>query len=79
MTDADFNASLAAVWLVHGHALARLLHHHGQTEHADNVERALDTFMEIVSDEVGGDVLRQAMDRMTESLWQSEGTSLVSH
>lgn len=79
MTDADFNARLAAVWLVHGQALARLLHKHGRTEHADDVERALKVFMETVSDEVGGDVLRAALDRMTDTLWQSEGVSGMPH
>jgi hypothetical protein len=79
MTDRDFNAKLAAVWLVHGQALAHLLHHHGQPEHAVNVERALGVFMEIVSDEVGSDVLRDALDQMTNSLWQSEVASGVAH
>ena len=70
--DQTHYARVAALSIAHGAALVKLLRAHGQTGHADNVEAALDEFVEIVSDEVGQQILTQAMNWVSEASWGTD-------
>lgn len=62
MIGQDYNARMAALWIMHGTACIKLLRAHGRTLHADNFEAALREFVDIIADEVGRDTLTEAMD-----------------
>lgn len=62
MTGQDYNARMAALWILHGAACVKLLKSHGRVLHAENFEAALREFADIVADEVGHDTLTEAMD-----------------
>ena len=46
---------VAALSMVHGAALARLLRAHGRGAHADNIEAALQDFAEIITGELAAE------------------------
>lgn len=62
MIPQDYNARMAALWIMHGTACIKLLRAHGRALHADNFEAALREFVDIIADEVGRDTLTEAMD-----------------
>lgn len=62
MTGQDYNARMAALWIIHGTACIKLLRTHGRGLHADNFEAALREFVDIIAGEVGRDTLTDAMD-----------------
>lgn len=62
MISQDYNARMAALWIMHGTACIKLLRAHGRSLHADNFEAALREFVDIIADEVGRDTLTEAMD-----------------
>lgn len=62
MTGQDYNARMAALWIMHGTACVRLLKAHGRKLHAENFEAALREYVDIIADEVGRDTLTEAMD-----------------
>ena len=69
MKDRDHDARVAALWILHGGACAKLLRAHGRVGHADNFEAALSEVAEIVADRVGRDTLSAAMDWASDQLW----------
>ena len=62
MTGHDYNARMAALWIMHGTACVKLLRANGRTLHAENFEAALREFVDIIAGEVGRDILTEAMD-----------------
>lgn len=62
MTGQDYNARMAALWIMHGTACVKLLKAHGRQLHADNFEAALREYVDIIAGEVGRDTLTEAMD-----------------
>jgi hypothetical protein len=70
--DQTHYARVAALSIAHGAALVKLLRAHGRDAHADNVEAALDEFVEIVSGEVGQRILTQAMNWVSDAAWGCE-------
>lgn len=62
MIPQDYNARMAALWIMHGAACIKLLRAHGRVLHAENFEAALREFVDIIADEVGRDTLTAAMD-----------------
>jgi hypothetical protein len=70
--DQTHYARVAALSIAHGAVLVKLLRAHGQTGHADNVEAALNEFVGIVSDEVGQQILTQAMNWVSDASWGAE-------
>lgn len=62
MTGQDYNARMAALWILQGTACVKLLKAHGRSLHADNFEAALREYVDIIADEVGRDTLSEAMD-----------------
>ena len=73
--DQTHYAKVAALSIAHGSALVKLLRAHGRDSHAANVEAALEEFVEIVSNEVGAQVLTQAMNRVSDATWGVKGGS----
>lgn len=70
--DQTYHARVAALSITHGAALVKLLRAHGREEHANNVEAALNEFIEIISLEVGQPVLTQAMNWVSNEAWDCE-------
>ncbi len=64
--DQTYHARVAALSIAHGGALAKLLRAHGRDGHADNVEAALNEFVEIITGEVGQPILNQALNWVVE-------------
>ena len=75
--DQTHHARVAALSIAHGSALVKLLRAHGRDEHADNVEAALNEFVEIVSVEVGQPILTQAMNWVSDEAWDCEAIDPV--
>lgn len=71
MKDRQRDARVAALWILHGGACAKLLRAHGRDNHAENFEAALGQVAEIVADQVGRDTLTEAMDWASNQLWGS--------
>ncbi len=67
--DQTHHARVAALSIAHGSALVKLLRAHGRDAHADNVEAALNEFVEIVSMQVGQPILSQAMNWVSDEAW----------
>ena len=63
------NARLAALWMVHGSALVRLLRAHGRNDHASNLNAALEEITEILGASVGRATLSEAMDWASDQIW----------
>lgn len=66
------SARLAAIWMLHGAACARLLRAHGREDQADNMDDALSEVQDILSDELGSEELSDALDWATAQLWESD-------
>ena len=61
--DAETRAAcLTALWIMHGGSLAGLLRSHGERDHAENLELALQTISQILGEEIGTQLWREAMD-----------------
>jgi hypothetical protein len=73
VTDPIRQARVAALWMVHGAALSKLLRAHGRSEHADNLEAALDEVSDIVAGSVGQPALARALDWVSDQLWDQPG------
>ncbi len=71
--DQTHHARVAALSIAHGSALVKLLRAHGRDAHADNVEAALNEFVEIVSMQVGQPILTQAMNWVSDEAWDCAG------
>jgi hypothetical protein len=74
--DQTYHARVAALSITHGAALVKLLRAHGRQDHADNVEAALNEFIEIISIEVGQPVLTQAMNWVSNEAWDGKDLRL---
>ena len=66
------SARLAAIWMLHGAACARLLRAHGRNDTADNMDEALSEVQDILSVELGTEELSDALDWATAQLWESD-------
>lgn len=73
--DQTHYAKVAALSIAHGSALVKLLRAHGQDRHAGNVEAALEEFVEIVSKQVGPQILTQAMNLVSDATWGLDGST----
>ena len=73
MTNPIRQARVAALWMVHGAALSRLLRANGRDDHADNLDAALGEVADIVADSVGHPALSHALDWVNEQLWSYSG------
>lgn len=73
MTDPIRQAQVAALWMVHGATLTQLLRAHGRSAHADNLEAALGEVSDIVAGAVGRPLLAQAIDAVSNQLWDQPG------
>lgn len=69
MSDRRYHAKLAALSLMHGASLAKLLRAHGRATHADRFEAALGEAMNIIASKVGKDELAAAMDWASDQVW----------
>ncbi len=56
-----YQARVAALSIAQSRTVVSFLHAHGQEEHAENVEAAINAVIAIISDELGRDTLAQAM------------------
>lgn len=65
-------ARIAAIWMVQGAVLARLLRAHGQETHASQLEAALNEVAKIISGEVDRASLAQAVSAVTDQMWGCE-------
>lgn len=65
-------ARIAAIWMVQGAVLARLLRAHGQETHASQLEAALNEVARIISGEVDRASLAQAVSVVTDQMWGCE-------
>jgi hypothetical protein len=54
-------ACVAALWILHGAACAKLLRAHGRTHHAESFDAALKDVAEIVAEQVGPGTLSAAI------------------
>jgi len=75
-------ARIAAIWMVQGAVLARLLRAHGREAHATHLEAALNEVAKIISGEVDRESLAQAMSFVTDQMWgcdSSETDSRTRH
>jgi hypothetical protein len=75
VTDPIRQARVAALWMVHGAALSKLLRAHGRSEHADNLEAALGVVSDIVAGSVGRPALAHALDWVSDQLWDQPGVA----
>ena len=73
VTDRINQARIAAIWMVHGAALAKLLRANARARHARNLEAALEEAAAIIAEEVGKADLSAAMDWVTEQTWGHGG------
>lgn len=67
--DGTSQARVAAIWMVHGALLARLLRASGRDLHARNLEAALAEASDILAEEIGRARLSAAMDWVSERAW----------
>lgn len=75
MNGASAQLRAAALWLVHGASLAKLLSAHGQDGHAANLQAALDEVARILAAETEPGAFCQAMSQAADQLWQAEATA----
>lgn len=73
MTDTTRSARVAALWMVHGSTLSQLLRAHGRETHAANLDAALGEVATIVSAEIGRPALVEAIDWVSDQLWDQPG------
>ena len=57
----EHDARVAALWILHGAACAKLLRAHGRTDHAESFDAALKVVAEIVAEQVGLNTLKAAI------------------
>lgn len=67
-----YRARVAALGMAHATALAKLLRAHGRNNHAAHLEAAVNEVVEIVSQEVGRGTLTQAMNWVTDKMWDCD-------
>lgn len=75
MSGASIQLRAAALWLVHGAALARLLSAHGHERHAHNLQAALDEVAHIIAAETEPGALSDAMSAAADELWEAGAPS----
>ena len=61
MKDKTYQARVTALSIAQCTAVVKFLRANGQNEHAENVEAAINMVVAIVSNELGRDILAQAM------------------
>jgi hypothetical protein len=61
MDNFDHDARVAALWILHGAACAKLLRAHGRNHHAESFDAALKEVAAIVAEQVGPDALTAAI------------------
>lgn len=74
--DQTHHARVAALSIAHGAALAKLLRAHGREGHAENIEAALNEFVEIIALEVGPQTLNQAMTWVSDEAY-TDGDTVI--
>ena len=72
MNDVSSQVRAAALWLVHGASLARLLSAHGRAVHAENLQAALDEAARILAADLEPGALSDAMSWAADQVWQSD-------
>lgn len=70
--DETNRARVAAIWMVQGAVLAKLLRAHGKDTHAMHLEAALDEVLQIITREVDRGQLTSAMSWITDKMWGCE-------
>ncbi|MFZ5790071.1 MAG: hypothetical protein ACOY3L_05165 [Pseudomonadota bacterium] len=78
MTDSARSARVAALWMVHGSTLSQLLRAHGREAHAANLDAALGEVAAIIAAEIGQPALTEAIDWVSDQLWDRPGISTPS-
>ena len=73
MSDKTHQARLTALSLAQCNAMAGLLRAHGEEDHAENLDAAIDAVVSLVSKELGRRNLEQAMTWAAEELGVGEG------
>jgi hypothetical protein len=68
LKDKTYQARVAALSIAQYTTMVNLLRAHGQNAHAENAEAAINEVVGIISNELGGDTLAQAMR------WVSDAT-----
>lgn len=68
----------AALWLVHGASLARLLSAHGRGLHAENLQAALDEAAKILAADLDPGQFSEAMSWAADQVWQSDSSAAAS-
>ena len=71
----DHDARLAALSILNCSNCMKLLRAHGLTDHANNLEAALDALTELLSSELGRERLADAMDWASNELWSDDLSS----
>ena len=72
MNDVSAQVRAAALWLVHGASLARLLSAHGKDDHAENLQAALDEAAKILAADLEPGELSEAMSWAADQVWNSD-------
>ncbi len=68
MKDKIYQARVAALSLSQCMTVVNLLRAHGQDEHADNMEAAINVVASLISNELGRDTLARAMSWVSDEL-----------
>jgi hypothetical protein len=72
VADVSAQVRAAALWLVHGASLARLLAAHGKDDHAENLQAALDEAARILAADLQPGELSEAMSWAADQVWNSD-------
>lgn len=72
MTASSDRVRAAALWLVHGSSLAKLLAAHGQKHHATNLQAALDEAARILAADLDPGEFSEAMSWAADQVWDSD-------
>lgn len=72
MTEISAQVRAAALWLVHGASLARLLSAHGRDAHAENLQAALDEAARILAADLGPGAFSEAMSWAADQVWNAD-------
>lgn len=72
MTEVSARVRAAALWLVHGASLARLLSAHGRENHAENLQAALDEAAKILAADLEPGEFSAAMSWAADQIWNAD-------
>ncbi len=80
MSEKIYHARIAALSMAQCAAVVTFLRSHGEDHHATQVDEAMDRMTEILAQELGMEVLTQAMNWVSEQAWESTNTTPpISH